>query len=145
MYVLRGQWAFYIWLRLLSLTSPPPKKKKNPETHKRLKRMLFNWTEHAIFRGSPLFQATYDIKTEKQTNKSLSSCQLDAGRLAEGNEHKTDCTFCSVLPSYKAFSLLCFFFTFFRMLAVNSFSDFFHLKNNKQTTTTTKQQQQTIL
>ena len=45
-----------------------------------------------IFEGSPLFQATYNIKTEE--NKQLIQlilCQLDARRLAEGKGHKSDC------------------------------------------------------
>ena len=29
--------------------------------------MLFNWTKHENFQGRPLFQAMYNIKTEKQT------------------------------------------------------------------------------
>ena len=29
--------------------------------------MFFNWTKHANFQGSPVFQAKYNIKTEKQT------------------------------------------------------------------------------
>ena len=31
------------------------------------------------------FQSTYNIKTKKQTIDSLSLCQLDDGRLAEGD------------------------------------------------------------
>ena len=49
-----------------------------------------NRTKHAHFSGSPLFQATYNIKTDKQTINSLSLCQLDAGRLAEGKVNETD-------------------------------------------------------
>ena len=64
---------------------------KRSKTHKRLKRTFFNWTKQANFQGSPLFQAAYNIKTEKQTSYSLSSCQLDAGRLAEGKGHVIDC------------------------------------------------------
>ena len=52
--------------------------------------MLFNWTKHANSQGSPLFKDTYGIKTEKQTINSLSLCQLDAGRLAEGKVNETD-------------------------------------------------------
>ena len=40
------------------------------KTHKRLKERFLigrNRTKRANFRGSPLFQATYDMKTEKQT------------------------------------------------------------------------------
>ena len=62
-----------------------------------------NKTKRAYFRGSPLYQATYNMKTEKQTIDSLSLRQLDAGRLAEGKET-----------------------AFFRRLAVKSVSDFFH-------------------
>ena len=51
-----------------------------------------NRTKCAHFRGSLLFQATYNIKKnilqkkkkkEEKTINSLSLCQLDAGRLAE--------------------------------------------------------------
>ena len=42
-----------------------------------------NRTKCAHFRGSPLFQALFHIKTDKQTIYSLSLCQLDAGRLTE--------------------------------------------------------------
>ena len=45
--------------------------KDRPETLKILKeRFLFgrNRTKRANFRGSPLFQATYNIKTEEKTN-----------------------------------------------------------------------------
>ena len=41
---------------------------KRSRTLKRLKRSLFNWTKHANFWGSPLFQAMYNIKTEKTNN-----------------------------------------------------------------------------
>ena len=47
--------------------------KKRSKTHKRLKeRSLIgrNRTKRANFRGSHLFQATYDIKTEEQTINS---------------------------------------------------------------------------
>ena len=50
-----------------------------------------NRTKHANFRGSPLFQAMYNIKTKKQTINSLSLCQLDAGGMVEGKGHKTQC------------------------------------------------------
>ena len=35
-----------------------------------------NRTKRAHFRGSPLFQTTYNIKTEKQTTNSLGLCQV---------------------------------------------------------------------
>ena len=47
--------------------------KKRSKTHKRLKERFLigrNRTKCANFRGSPLFQATYNIKTEKQTTYS---------------------------------------------------------------------------
>ena len=37
-----------------------------------------------VFKEVLIFQGTYNIKTEKQTVSSLSLCQFDAGRLAEG-------------------------------------------------------------
>ena len=66
------------------------------KTHMRLKERFLtgrNRTKRANFRRSPLFQATYNIKTEK--NKQLIQlilCQLDARRLAEGKGHETDST-----------------------------------------------------
>ena len=55
----------------------------DPE-HTRIKTERFlmgqNRKKRANFQGSPLFQATYNIKT----NNLLCLCQLDAGRLAEG-------------------------------------------------------------
>ena len=49
-----------------------------------------NKSKRTNFRGSPLFQATYNIKKEKQTISWFSLCQLDARRLAEGKGHGTD-------------------------------------------------------
>ena len=49
-----------------------------------------NRTKRAKFRGSPLFQATYNIKTEKQTINSTYLVSVGCGRLAEGKGHKTD-------------------------------------------------------
>ena len=49
-----------------------------------------NRTKRAKFRGTPLFQVTYNMKTEKQTINLLNLCQLDAGRLEEGKGHDTD-------------------------------------------------------
>ena len=37
-----------------------------------------------------IFHVPYNIKTGKETIKSLSLCQLDAGRLVEGKGHETD-------------------------------------------------------
>ena len=54
---------------------------------------VFNWMKqdkHANFRGSPLFQAMYNTKTEKQTIIQLILCQVDAQRLVEGKGYKTD-------------------------------------------------------
>ena len=45
-----------------------------------------NRTKWANFQGSPLFQATYNIKTEKQTMQLVS---VGCGRLAEGKGHET--------------------------------------------------------
>ena len=49
--------------------------------HKKLKKRFLigrNRTKHAHFRGSPFFQAMYNIKTEKQAIQ-LILCQLDVG------------------------------------------------------------------
>ena len=43
-----------------------------------------------IFKEVIVFLATYSMKTEKQTLNSLSSCQFDAGMLAEGKTYKTN-------------------------------------------------------
>ena len=51
------------------------------KTHKRLKKRFLigrNRTKHAHFRGSPFFQAMYNIKTEKQAIQ-LILCQLYVG------------------------------------------------------------------
>ena len=66
--------------------------KKIAETHKRLKeRFLTGWnsTKRANFRWSPLFQATYNIKTENEFNLSCVSwikcvSLVSSMRLAEG-------------------------------------------------------------
>ena len=55
--------------------------KKRSKTHMRWKERFLigrNRTKHANFQGSPLFQAMYSIKTEKQTIQ-LILCQLDVG------------------------------------------------------------------
>ena len=60
------------------------KKISRSKTHKRLKEHFLigrNKTKSANFRGSPLFQATYNIKTEKQLIQ-LILCQLDAHPLS---------------------------------------------------------------
>ena len=50
-----------------------------------------NRTKPAYFRGSPLFQATYNIKTEKTTTvNSTYLVSFGCGRLAEGKWHETD-------------------------------------------------------
>ena len=49
------------------------KEQERPKTHKRSKERFLtgrNRTKRANFRGSPLFQATNNIKTEKQTINS---------------------------------------------------------------------------
>ena len=74
------------------LVLPKADEKSVPKTHKRLKvRFLIgrNRINSTHFRESPLFQATCNIKTEKQTIQ-LILCQLDVRRLAEGIGHETD-------------------------------------------------------
>ena len=63
------------------------------KTNKRLKERFLigqNGTKRANFRGSALFQATYDVKTEKQTIDSTYLVSVGCGRLAEGSGHETD-------------------------------------------------------
>ena len=64
------------------------------KTRNRLKERFLigrNRTKRAKFRGSPLFRATHNIKTEKKTQLiQLILCQLDVRRLAEGKGHETD-------------------------------------------------------
>ena len=70
------------WRRLESSTLSSRSK-----THKRLKERFLiggNRTKRANFRGSPLFQARYNIKTEKQTINSAYLVSVRCGRLAEG-------------------------------------------------------------
>ena len=84
------------------------KKKKKSKIDKRLKQsFLFrrNRTKRANFRGSPLFQSTYNNKTEKQTISSTYLVSVGCGRLAEGKGHGTDwqsgrniCVIISVAP-----------------------------------------------
>ena len=55
-------------------------KKKGSKTHTRLKKRFLtgrNRTKRASFQGSPLFQATYDTKTEIQQLIQLILCHLD--------------------------------------------------------------------
>ena len=62
-------------------------------SYKRLKERFLigqNTTKRAHFRGSPLFQATHDIKTEKQAINSTYLVSVGCGRLAEGKGHETD-------------------------------------------------------
>ena len=57
------------------------------QTHKRLKERFLlgrNRTKRAHFRGSPLYQTTYNRKTEKQTINSTYFVSVGYGRLAEG-------------------------------------------------------------
>ena len=52
-----------------------------------------NRTKRANFRGSPLFQAKYNIKNRRKKEQQLIQlilCQLDARGLAEGKGHETD-------------------------------------------------------
>ena len=92
-----------------------------PQTHKRLKERVSigrSRAKSAHFRGSPLFQATHNIK-QQQTNKQLIQlilCQLDVGgwrkekatRLTEAIKKRA-----SIFKKKK-----------FRTLAVNYVSDF---------------------
>ena len=59
-----------------------------------IKRTFFNRTKQdkmCNFRRSPLFQATYYIKTEKTTTvNSTYLVSVGCGRLAEGKGHETD-------------------------------------------------------
>ena len=67
--------------------------KKRSKTHKRLKERFLirrNRTKRANFRGCPLCQATYNIKTEKQTINSTHLVSVGCGRLVEGKRHETD-------------------------------------------------------
>ena len=49
-----------------------------------------NRTKSANHRGSPLFQATYNVKKEKHTVDSAYLVSVRCGRLAEGKGHETD-------------------------------------------------------
>ena len=63
------------------------------KTHKRLKERFLigrHRTKRAIFRGSPLFQTTYNQETEKQTINSIYPVSVGCGRLAEGKRRETD-------------------------------------------------------
>ena len=61
-----------------------------------------------IFEEVLFFKLHTTVKTEKQTINWLSLCQLDAGRLAEGNGHKTDWHPCFVQLKSVLFNLVCF-------------------------------------
>ena len=65
---------------------------KRSQTHKRLLLILIEWngTKRAHFRGSPLFQARYNLKAEKTTIHSTYLVSVRCGRLAEGKGHETD-------------------------------------------------------
>ena len=80
-------WKIHPWpCRTLYLTwsteaSTKSCKKMWSQTYKRLKEhLLIGWnrTKHTHFQGSPLFQAMYNIKTEKQFIQ-LILCQSDVG------------------------------------------------------------------
>ena len=63
------------------------------KTHERLKESFFIRrikTKRAHFRGSPLFQATYKIKTEKRIIYSTYLVSVRCGKMAEGKGHETD-------------------------------------------------------
>ena len=62
------------------------------KTRKRLKELFpigWNRTKRENFRWSPLFQTTYNIKTEKQTINSTYLASVGCGRLAEVKGLKT--------------------------------------------------------
>ena len=62
--------------------------KKRSNSHNRWKECFLtgrNRTKRANFRGSPLFQATYNVKTEKQTNNLT---YLASVRWSEGGGRK---------------------------------------------------------
>ena len=73
------------------------------KTNKRLKEHFLigrNRTKRAHFPGSPLFQATYNIKTEeKKTINSTYLVSVGCGRLAEGTGHGTDSFVRQLLPA----------------------------------------------
>ena len=66
---------------------------KNLQNTQEIKRTLFlirrNRRKRVIFRGNPLFQAAYNIKTEKQTINWTYLVSFRWERLAEGKEHET--------------------------------------------------------
>ena len=67
--------------------------KKRSQTHKKLKECFLigrNRTKCANFQESPPFQATYNIKTEKQPSILTYLVSVGCGRLAEGKGHETD-------------------------------------------------------
>ena len=98
------------------------------KTQKRLKERFLigrNGTKRAKFGESPLFQATHNIKTEKQTIISTFSCvgQVLGGLRKEKGTRLT-----------KSFLLMScvFWIFFFRTLAVNYVSDFFGIYCEKK-------------
>ena len=79
------------------LTASVPEKRS--KTHKELKERFFsrrNRTKRANFRGSLLFQATYNIKTDKQTINSTYLVSVGCGRLPEGKKHLRALNACAV-------------------------------------------------
>ena len=90
-------------------------------THKRLKERFLirqNRTKRANFRGSPLFQATYNIKTEKKPQLiQLILCHLGVGGWRNDwkkkdfleNEHILSC-FVRIKSSFNLLWVLDFFF-----------------------------------
>ena len=66
------------------------------KTHQRLEERFLigrNRTTSANFRGIPLFQARYNIKTQKQSISSTSLVSVGCERLAEGKGHGIDSWF----------------------------------------------------
>ena len=75
---------------------------KRSKTHKRLTERLLilqNRTKRANFRRSPLFQATYNEKTEKRAINSTFLVSVGCVRLAAGKGHLTDSISCLFFPS----------------------------------------------
>ena len=87
------------------------------KTHKRLKEHFLigrNRTKCASFWGSPLFQAMYNMKKEKQTIQ-LILCQLDVGGWwkEKGLRLLKIRRFSPVLSNWKAFSVISYVFWIF--------------------------------
>ena len=64
---------------------------KRSKTHRRLKERFLigrNRTKRANFRGSPLFQATYNIKTDRKKKQTINSICLVSVRCSEAGGRK---------------------------------------------------------